>query len=127
MGTLAKNVRELEVYGTAFTAAMDILKISKSFPASERYALRDQILRSSRSVCSNLSEGWHKRRYIAAFINKITDSVQEASETQTWLDFALASGYIVTETYDDLMERYEHIIAQLLTMERMAESFCKKR
>jgi four helix bundle protein len=51
-----KSVRDLEVYKTAFAAAMEIYQISKSFPAEERYSLTDKIRRASRSVCSNLAE-----------------------------------------------------------------------
>jgi len=122
-----RNVRELRVYKLAFTAAIDIFRVSGSFPKEEKYSLTDQIRRSSRSVCSNLSEGWHKRRYLAAFINKITDSVQEASETQTWLEFAKEFGYLSKPDFDKLFEYYEHIIAQLLTMEQKAELFCKPK
>ena len=121
---LAKNVRELRVYQLAFKSAMEIFRITDTFPKEEKYALTDQIRRSSRAVCSNLAEGWYKRRYIAAFINKLTDSVQEASETQTWLEFALACGYIGKTIFDQYFEQYEHIIAQLLTMEHKAKSFC---
>lgn len=121
---LAKTVRELKVYQLAFQSAMDIFKITETFPKEEKYSLTDQIRRSSRSICSNLAEGWFKRRYLAAFINKLTDSVQEASETQTWLEFSLACGYIEKAVFDQYFDQYEHIIAQLLTMERKADSFC---
>ena len=88
-----ERVRDLDVYKLAFLAAMEIFRISKDFPAEERYSLTDQIRRSSRSICSNLAEAWRKRRYRAVFVNKISDAMQEASETQTWLDFCLACGY----------------------------------
>ena len=81
-----KSVRDLKVYKAAFTAAMEIFQLTKNFPPEERYSLTDQIRRASRSVCSNLGEAWRKRRYRAVFVNKLTDSQQEASETQTWLD-----------------------------------------
>jgi four helix bundle protein len=122
---LAKKVRDLNVYQAAFKAAMEIFKLSKKFPKEEKYSMTDQIRRASRSVCSNLSEGWHKRRYIAAFIHKLTDAVQEASETQTWLEFSFACGYLTQSEFEVNYEYYEHIIAQLITMERKAESFCK--
>ena len=69
-----KSVRDLEVYKTAFAAAMEIFKISKGFPAEERYSLTDQIRRASRSVCSNLAEAWRKRMYKAVFVNKLSDA-----------------------------------------------------
>ena len=77
-----RHFRDLNVYKKAFEMAMRIYEMTKAFPPEERYSLVDQIRRASRSVCSNLAEAWRKRRYIAVFRNKITDSMQEASETQ---------------------------------------------
>jgi len=94
---MAKSVRDLDVYKLAFEAAMDIFNMTKAFPVEEKYSLIDQIRRSSRSVCSNLSEGWRKRRYKAVFINKLTDSAQEACESQTWLEFSLSCGYTLPQ------------------------------
>jgi len=119
------SVRDLEVYKLAFDSAMEIFEISKSFPKEEQYSLTDQVRRSSRSVCSNLAEGWRKRRYKAVFVNKLTDSEQEAGETQTWLEFALKCKYINNEIFKRLDEKYEHIFAKLITMERKADTFCK--
>jgi len=115
----------LKVYQLAFNAAMTIFEISKTFPVEEKYSLTDQIRRSSRSVCTNLSECWRKRRYQAVFVNKLTDAAQEAAETQTWLEFALACRYIDQNKFEELDERYEHIFAQLNTMERKSNTFCK--
>ena len=119
------SVRELNVYCLAFETAMEIFELSKSFPPEEKFSLTDQIRKSSRSVCTNLAEAWRKRRYKAMFINKLTDSEQEAAETQTWLEFALACKYINQVTFKALDEKYEHIFAQIITMERRADSFCR--
>jgi four helix bundle protein len=119
------SVRDLEVYQIAFDVAMEIFEISKKFPNEEKYSLTDQVRRASRSLCTNLSEGWRKRRYKAVFINKLSDAAQEAAETQTWLEFALKCGYIDREIFEKLDKRYEHIFAMLITMERKADAFCK--
>jgi four helix bundle protein len=122
---LVKRFRDLEVYKLAFEIAMAIYEISKRFPTEEKYSLTDQIRRSSCSVCANIAEGWRKREYIAMFINKLSDSAQEAAETQVWLEFALACKYIGRDIFDRLDEQYEHIFAMLATMERKAPAFCK--
>ena len=119
------SVRELEVYQLAFDTAMEIFEISQNFPVEEKYSLTDQIRRSSRSVCTNLAEGWRKRRYKAVFINKLSDAEQEAAETQTWLEFALMCNYINKQIFEKLDDKYEHIFAMLITMERRADTFCK--
>ena len=118
------SVRDLDVYKLAFQAAMEIYKASKSFPAEEKYSLTDQIRRSSRAVCSNLAEGWRKRQYKAVFLNKLSDSGQEAAETQTWLEFALACNYLSPEVFRALDDKYEHIFAMLANMEKKANMFC---
>jgi len=119
------SVRELEIYRLAFDTAMEIFEISQNFPVEEKYSLTDQIRRSSRSVCTNLAEGWRKRRYKAVFINKLSDAEQEAAETQTWLEFALMCNYINKQIFEKLDDKYEHIFAMLITMERRADTFCK--
>ena len=84
----------------------------------------DQIRRSSRAVCSNLAEAWRKRKYEAVFKNKLTDSMQEASETQTWLEFSLACRYITKGLFEELDSEYEGIILMINAMEKNAQKFC---
>jgi four helix bundle protein len=78
---------------------MRIFEMSKHWPVDERYALSAQIRRSSRAVCANITEAWRKRRYEPGFVSKLSEADAEAAETQTWLDFALACGYINPERH----------------------------
>ncbi|GGG43108.1 four helix bundle protein [Bizionia arctica] len=94
--------QDLLAYKKGFDLAMKIFNISKSFPKEETYSLTDQIRRSSRSVCANMAEAYKKRLYQKLFISKLTDSDAENSETQTWLEFALACEYINQETFEEL-------------------------
>jgi len=73
------SAKDMDVYKTSYELAMKIFEISKSFPAEERFALTNQIRRSSRSVCLNLREAWAKRRYEAHFVSKLTDCDGENS------------------------------------------------
>lgn len=97
-----QSVKELEVYRKAYGLAMEIFRISRSFPTEERYALTSQIRRSSRSVAMNLREAWTKRRFEAHFISKLTDCNGENSETDTSPDFALDCNYITQEQHEQL-------------------------
>ena len=104
------------MYQKAFASAKFIFEESKSFPKEEIYSLTDQIRRSSRSVCANLAEAWRKRGYEAAFIAKLSDAEGEAAETQTWLEFAVACGYIEKEAARKLFLDYDEIIGMLVKM-----------
>ncbi len=118
------HFRDLKVYRIAFECAMEIYKITKGFPGEEKYSLVDQIRRSSRSVCTNIAEAWRKRKYPKVFENKLTDAMQEASETQSWLEFSLACGYVNEESFQKLDKEYEGIIGMLTSMDRQSDKFC---
>ena len=107
---------QLEVYKKAFETAMVIFELSSKFPKEETYSLTDQIRRSSRSVCANLAEACRKRRYEAAFISKLNDVEAEAAETQTWLEFAVACGYLERKLGSNLQTAYDGILATLVGM-----------
>lgn len=121
----ARSFRELKVYESARAAAQKVFLVSKEFPREERYALIDQIRRSSRAVKAMLAEAWARRRYKAAFINKIDEALGEANETQSWLDDALDSKYLSASDFKDLNDRYQAIGGMLSRMIDRADDFCK--
>lgn len=122
MGT----IKNLLAYEKAFALAMEIFHLTKKFPKDERYSLTDQIRRSSRSVNSNLGEGYRKRRYPNHFISKLSDADMENGETQVWLEFALACDYISKEQYETLTEKCEEIARLLVFMMNNHEKFISK-
>jgi four helix bundle protein len=87
------------------------------------YSLTDQIRRSSRSVCANLSEAWRRRRYRAAFIAKLCDAESEAAETQVWIQFAVSCGYFKAGDGDSLRETYDEILRTLVSMINRPQSW----
>jgi four helix bundle protein len=117
------SAKDLAVYQLAQQLAMEIFELTKTFPPEERYALTGQIRRSSRSVCLNLREAWAKRPYEAHFLNKLTDSDGENSETDSSLDFACACGYISKEQHEHLTSRCAEIGRRLGGMMRKPDSF----
>lgn len=115
--------KDLKAYQKAFSLTMDISHASKRFPPEEKYALTDQIRRSSRSVTVNLAEAYRKRRYQAYFISKLIDCDGENSETQSWLQFALACGYLSNELANQLEAKSEEIGKMLSFMIDYQEKF----
>lgn len=110
--------KDLRVWQDAMDGAMKIFEATKRFPPEEKYSLVDQIRRSSRSVAPNLAEAWRRRRYEGSFINKLNESESEATETQTWIEFARRCGYLSPSQCDELDQLYDRIIGQLVTMMR---------
>src|SRR5699024_3798684 len=120
---IIKRHEELSVYKKSFEGGMEIFHMTKSFPKEEVYSLTDQIRRSSRSVSANIAEAWRKRRYPKAFVAKLSDSESEAAETQVWLEYSLACGYIEKEEYKDLNKKYDQIIGMIVNMIKNPEKW----
>ena len=123
MAKKIKSHRELDVYQLAFETAMEIFEATKAFPREERYSLTDQMRRSSRSVCANITEAWRRRRYKGSFVYRLNDAEAEAAETQTWLEFAVKCSYLEAEAARSLYGKYDHILGKLVTMVRQPEKW----
>jgi four helix bundle protein len=111
-----RHFRELNVYQEAMSQVMRITEMTKSFPSEERFALTDQIRRSSRSICANLAEAWRKRRYEAAFVSKLNDAETEAAETQVHLEIAFRHDYIDQHRFEQQDDVCDKIMAQIVKM-----------
>ena len=125
MAERIESFRDLVVYQKAFSLQQIIFETTKSFPKEELFSLTDQIRRASRSIGSNIAEAWHKRRYIAHFVSKLTDSDGEQAETQHWIYTAYQCKYISTEKRDDLVERCTEVGRILGSMISYPEKFCR--
>jgi four helix bundle protein len=122
----AKHFRDLNVYQNAMTQVMRVVDLTKVFAVDERFALTDQVRRSSRSVCAGVAEAWRKRRCQAAFVSKLNDAEAEAAETQVHLEIALRHGYLSQRAFDEFDDAYEKIIGQLVKMIDQASSWIIK-
>ena len=119
-----KSFRDLEVYKMARNQSKKIFVVTKGFPREEMFSLTNQIRRSSRAVGAMLAEGWARRRYPAAFVNKVNEALGEAMETQAWLDHALDCAYISPALFQELDKSWQHIGAMLNRMIQRADDFC---
>ncbi len=123
MKTTAKITHhwQLDVYKLSIEAGMNLFELSKKFPREEMYSLTDQVRRSSRSVSSHISEGWRRRRYEAAFCEKLNGAESEAAETQTWIEYSVRCGYVTAKEGRELHRSYDHIMGKLVNMQNKPE------
>lgn len=123
--------KDLDVFNLGYTLAMEVFKLSARFPKEERYSLTDQIRRLSRSVCSNVVEGFAKRRHEAVFKNSLNDALGECEETKPchepcrriWLNFAFDCGYLPAEDHKRLIVGYDQVSAMLWTLMTTWQTF----
>ena len=119
-----ESFRDLNVYKLAMELQQEIFVLSKSFPKEELYSLTDQTRKASRAIGANIAESWHKRRYPAHFVSKLTDVDAEQAETQHWVDTAFACQYVSAARHKALLEKCKRIGRMLGKMMIQSESFC---
>ena len=117
------DYRKLLGYQKAFSLAMRIYHISKTFPSAERFGSTSQIRNSSRSVCTNTVEAYKRRRCKDYFISKLNDAETENAETQVWLDFALSCEFLTNELYIELKSDNDEIAKLVLYMINNPDKF----
>ncbi len=117
------KVQDLYAYQKGFALAMAIFKVTKGFPKEEIYSMTDQIRRSSRSVVVNLAEAYPRRRTLKYFEAKLNDCETELGETQTWLEFAKACGYLDKDQHNKLYNEAEEVARLLYAMVKDPKKF----
>jgi len=122
---IIRSFRDLRVYHQTRIEIQRVFKMTQTFPREEKFSLTDQIRRSSRAVKSMIAEAWAHRRYPASFVSKLTDSLGEANETQSWLDDALDCSYINTDQHRDLDAAWQAIGGMINNMIDRSDDFCK--
>jgi four helix bundle protein len=127
MAEFIRSFRDLRVYQEAFELQQEVFQISKKWPPEEKFALTDQIRRSSRSIGANISESWAKRAYPAHFASKLTDADGELQETDHWLTTALACAYMDDNQHSKLQSRIREIGQGLGRMISMPEKFIPRK
>ena len=126
---MAKKIvthQDLKVFKLAMESATKLFELSKSFPKEERFSLTSQMRAAARSVCANLAEGWRRRRYEGAFINKLSESEGEAAETQVWIEFSVRCAYMDKAEARELYAAYNRIIRTLVGMINHSETWVIK-
>jgi four helix bundle protein len=113
METKAKitRVEEMPVFRIFYELALAVEKAGRGFGPDFRW-LRGQALRSSESVCANMTEGFYSQ-YSTEYLQSLHRCRREARETMTHLDYARDVGLLPAATARDLLAQYEAGLEQL--------------
>jgi four helix bundle protein len=100
--------QNLTVWKLAHELVLDIYRITKKFPADEKYRLTDQLCRAASSVPMNISEGTGRNtdKDFAYFLCIARGSLYE---TQYQLILAKDLGYLEEEEFADLLVKCDNI------------------
>ena len=103
------SYRDLEVYREAFRLALKVHEATESFPSHERYALVDQIRRSSKGICALIAEGFSQKKRMPEFKRYLRMAHGSIQETKVWIEFGGALGYWESEEAKEIWESYDNL------------------
>ncbi len=109
-----KSYKELEVYKSSKSLAINVHKITLALPKFELYEEGSQIRRSSKAVTSAIVEGYGRRNYKADFLRYLTFALTECDETILHLEFLYETESLKDEQlFKTLSHEYQQLSKQL--------------
>jgi len=112
---MEQGYKKLEIYRLSHSLGVRVHKMSLSLPQLERYEEGSQIRRSSKSISSNIVEGYALRRYKNEFVHYLFRSYGSAEETIEHLEYLFETGSLTDESlFKELQASYNNLCGKLL-------------
>jgi four helix bundle protein len=108
-GRVVAGFEKLWVWQKAYKLMQKIHEFCRSLPMEEKFRLRDQIERSSSSVCDNIAEGYTTYYYLDK-IKGFNVARKEAGETQNHIRKLSGKNYLDDRESQKMVEEYEEVI-----------------
>lgn len=108
-----RGYKDLRVYQRNMELLAPIHKLVLTFPDFERFALADQMRRASRSVPTNIVEGYARRSSAKDFKYHLSISMGSANEMAVHLEIAIRLDYVARDVCAPHIEQYDAIGRQI--------------
>ena len=103
------SYHRLLVYQKSCALALEVHKMSLSFPKIEQYGLGDQLRRSTKSIPGNIAEGMGKQASQAEVVRFMRMAMGSCDENRVWLSFAKDLAYIDEKVYEHYELGYQEV------------------
>ena len=109
-----RGYKKLKIYRAAHDLAVRVHKMSLKLPRFEMMEEGSQIRRSSKSVSSNIVEGYALRRYKQEYIHYLARALGSSLETVEHLDFLFETESLKDkDLYNQLSNEYQELNSML--------------
>lgn len=109
---------KIEIRNRLRAFSLEILSLSEMLPEKTRgKVLNYQLTKSGTSMYANYRAALRSRSK-PEFFSKLTIAVEEADETEMWLDLILASGILTTDYVKKLHVESEELLKILAAMRK---------
>ncbi len=113
----------LKVYQKAYSISLEVYKVSKEFPAEERYGITSQLRRSATSVCANIAEGYGRQMSSDAdFKRFLVIAKGSCQEIAVWIDYCFDLGFIDEDCYAHWHGNYVEVSKMIFALIQSLDS-----
>ena len=113
---MISSYKELDVYKKSYTLAIQMHKLSRTYPKHELYELGSQLRRAAISIPLNIAEGYGRKTHLKGFRQYLITALGSCNEVTVILEMSKDLGYLDKESYKKVSEAYDHLGRQLNTM-----------
>ena len=106
--TKIRSYKELLVWQKGLSLVKLVYKVTKEFPADERFGLVSQMRRASVSIPSNLAEG-QSRRTTGEFLQFISQAEGSLAELETQMIISTELGFVNPDNAQPLLVVIEEL------------------
>lgn len=115
----SKSYKDLEIFVLAKELSVKIHRLTlEELPKFEMYEEGNQIRRSSKSIVSNIVEGFGRRRYKNEFIQFLTYDIASCDETKVHLEILHETGSLKKDIFEELSYNYEELCSKLFNFRK---------
>jgi four helix bundle protein len=108
------SFEDLDVFQRAYRLSLDVHRESLKMPKIEQHALGGRMRRASKSICSNIAEGYGRQKQSKAeFKRFVWMAIGSSDEMRVWARDALDLGYSDEQTWRNWRDEYQIISKQL--------------
>ena len=121
---MIQGYQDLEVYQRAYKLALEVHRITQTFPSSERHELGSQIRRAAISIVLNIAEGYGRKDSPAEFKHFLRNALGSCNEVRVLINITADLGYLNPEQHLTLGQEYTILGKQIY---RLKEAWTKKQ
>ena len=116
---MVSKFEDLIVYQRAYSSALEIHKITQTFPKSDLFTLGNQMQRASKGICANIAEGFAKNHKSSKeFKRFLLMALGSSEEMRVWISFCKDLNHIDNITYEKLHNEYTEISKMLYGLDK---------
>src|SRR5262249_53961729 len=111
------SYRELRVWQLALDIVIEVYRVTRAFPAEEKFGLIAQLRRAAVAISSNIAEG-RSRLGAAEFRHFVSIARGSVAQVETQLAVAVALGYVEAHEITTVLAQLDELSKMLFGLYR---------